>query len=73
MEREPQGSLSALKSTLNEEEVLEALKFWSQLGRVFMRDGQLFEKFDLQTFVCVDLSQAFPLRCFSKQKGNEYA
>ena len=42
MEKEPAGSVLALKSKLNEEEVLEALEFWSQLGRVFMRDGQLF-------------------------------
>jgi hypothetical protein len=42
MEKEPAGSVLAVKSKLNEEEVLEALEFWSQLGRVFMRDGQLF-------------------------------
>jgi len=38
------GRLSALKWKLSEVEVLEALEFWSQLGRVFMRDGQLFPK-----------------------------
>jgi hypothetical protein len=44
MEREPSGSFLALKSKFNENEVLEALEFWSQQGRVFMRDGQLFPK-----------------------------
>jgi hypothetical protein len=44
MDREPPGSLLALKSKLNEDEVEDALEFWSQLGRVFMRDGQLFPK-----------------------------
>jgi len=44
MEQEPEGSSSALKSKMSEGEVLEALEFWSQLGRVFMRDGQVFPK-----------------------------
>ena len=42
MGSEPQGSVAAVKSRLSEEEVVEALEFWSQLGRVFMQDGQLF-------------------------------
>ena len=42
MDSEPQGSVAAVKSRLDEDEVVEALEFWSQLGRVFMQDGQLF-------------------------------
>ena len=42
MGSEPQGSVAAVKSRLSEEEVVDALEFWSQLGRVFMQDGQLF-------------------------------
>ena len=44
MESPPQGSLSAVKSELTEGQVLEALEFWSQLGRLFMQEGQVFPK-----------------------------
>lgn len=42
IENKPNGSLSAVKLKLNEGEVLDALQFWSQLGRVFMQGEQLF-------------------------------
>jgi GTPase SAR1 family protein len=44
MQTELQGSSSVATTLLNEIDIEEALEFWSQLGRVFMQDGQLFPK-----------------------------
>ena len=64
-----QGSLLALKSKLSEEEVFDALEFWSQLGRVFMRDGQLFPKPQLVVDLIRPLVHHKPANMLENKEG----
>ena len=69
MEIDPQSSLFAAKSNLNEGEVMEALEFWSQLGRVIMQDGQFFPKPQLVVDLIRPLVHHKPMNLLKDTEG----